>query len=296
MKKRTRILFIAVTVVCVILLAVVIGEVVTARLRTKPIYGIPLGGPAPVATGSSYSFAFTGDTRNNDVVLQEIIREAIGQKCAFSVYGGDLVKGSNDRDYEDFCQAVIKATGGGFPIYPVIGNHDWGSGITEKLEGDKFVKYLGPENYIFWYGRDAFVVFDDSRPEGFTSKNAAPVEKMLKEARGKARHLFMVCHIPPCDPDAARAHCLGPTSAKRLIVLAKKYHPSLLLCSHIHGYGEETEDGVHVVISGGAGAKLVSGGRFNWVKITVDDKGATPQMVELPKEFQNATEDVGAAD
>lgn len=302
MKKRTRILLAAVAAVLIIAAVVYGVGILSALMRTKPIYGIPLGGPIPTAAVAdpSYTFAFTGDTRNNNAVLDEIIREAMDEKCAFSVYGGDLVANSSDRNYEDFCQAVIKTTGGKFPFYPAIGNHDWGHGVTEKLGGDRFVEYLGPENYSFWYGSDAFVLIDDSRDDdlddGFTAEHAAVAEALLAEVRPRARYVFLVCHIPPFDPDPAGSHCLGPASANRLMKLAAKYNVTLLLASHVHGFGERTIEGVRVLISGGAGAKLVPNGRFNWVKISVNAKGVATQLVELPAAFQGAAADVGAHD
>lgn len=299
MQKRTRrILILTASALILAALMGIASETLPGLLGAKPIYGIPLGGPIPTAAVAdpSYTFAFTGDTRNNNAVLDEIIREAMDEKCAFSVYGGDLVANSSDRNYEDFCQAVIKTTGGKFPFYPAIGNHDWGHGVIEKLGGDRFVEYLGPENYSFWYGSDAFVLIDDSRDDGFTAEHAAVAEALLAEVRPRARYVFLVCHIPPFDPDPAGSHCLGPASANRLMKLAAKYNVTLLLASHVHGFGERTIEGVRVLISGGAGAKLVPNGRFNWVKISVNAKGVATQLVELPAAFQGAAADVGAHD
>ena len=295
-KKQTKL--IAVLAPCLVLLVVLIvfaTRLAPALLSHAPVYGIPLGGPAPTAASdAAYTFAFTGDTRNNDLVFSEIIRETMDQKCAFGVMGGDLVTNSSDAHYNDFCQNVVKTTGGKFPIYPAIGNHDWGNGIIEKMTGDRFIRFLGAENYVFWYGPDAFVLFDDSRDTGFTAAEAEAVDKMIQEVRPKARWLFLVCHVPPYDPTPGGSHCLQSVSAGRLMKLAVKNNATMLLTSHVHGFGQRTMEGIPVIVSGGAGAQLATGARFNWVKIAVDSKGVTAQEVELPAQFQSAEQ--GAAD
>jgi DNA repair exonuclease SbcCD nuclease subunit len=220
-------------------------------------------------------FAFMGDSRGHTGVLKKIIREAIQARCPFAIYGGDLVDECNERELGAFCDAVRHASQGRLPVYIVIGNHDVGpQGSTAEFQA-----FFGPTDYVLWYGPDVFVIFDDA--EGFTAEKAASLDRTLSSVRPKARNVFLVAHIPPVDPDPAKEHCLGPTGAARLKALAKKHGVTAMFFSHIHAYVQTSAEGIPVIISGGAGARLEKGGRYHWVKIQVDGTNVAAEEMRL---------------
>lgn len=49
--------------------------------------------------------------------------------------------------------------------------------------------------------------------------------------------------------------------------------------SHIHGYWQTTMGGIPLLISGGAGAALAAGRRYNWARIAVSDSGVVARKV-----------------
>lgn len=76
----------------------------------------------------------------------------------------------------------------GFPVYPIIGNHDH----DRKAKGDhetaaKFREEMGPENYAFFIGKDAVIVLDNiiydtekKYVEGYADHVLAWVKNILK--------------------------------------------------------------------------------------------------------------------
>jgi hypothetical protein len=54
----------------------------------------------------------------------------------------------------------------------------------------------------------------------------------------------------------------------------------MMLFSHIHGFAQMEVNGIPLVISGGAGAKLEQGERYHWVRVEV--KGAHALVKEVP--------------
>ena len=249
------------------------------RAGHHPLYGSPIAGTSAAAGPSDYTFAFMGDTRGNCGVLAREIRGAVHQGCAFAVHGGDITRRGAEAGFEAFVNTVLDAAQGKLPMYPAIGNHDIHRSRLGKGERRNFRTFFGPCSYTFRYGPDVFVVIDNA-DEHFGRRDASSLEAELSSLRGTARHLFVIGHVPPVDPRPGGNHCLPSTDAARLTDVIGKYKPDLLLFSHIHGYAQTTVQGVPLVISGGAGARLEEGHQYHWVLVSVS--GSRIRLQQMP--------------
>ncbi len=250
-----------------------------ARVAGAPLCGIPIGEAPPAPAGDDYTFAFLGDSRDNNVVLARVIESAAGAGCSFAFHAGDLTAHGEARSYRDLVATVLTAAAGRLAVYPVIGNHDRNSGILGGKRKSNYREFFGEPSYVLPYGPDAFVVVDTSTKR-FSAEDAAVLEPVLAAARGWARHLFVLSHTPAVDPRAGEDHCLPPADAARFTALMRRHGVAMVLSSHIHGYWQTTADGVPLVISGGAGSRLVAGHRHHWVRVTAGASGVTVEQVE----------------
>ena len=281
-KNRTRWLIAAGVLVAGILTAALVVNSRYSFIPRHPKYGNRIGGPAPTAPAAAdYSFALMGDSRNNARIIDKCLRGARGAGVPFGIFSGDLVNTGNNAFFEDFYRTVCSATEGRLPIYLVIGNHDLLQFGRLQLPVT-YRNYFGPDHYTFWYGQDAFVVFNDV-PDRFTEPQAAALEQSLEEIRGSARNIFLVCHEPPVDPkpdpSVPFARCLPQDARERLIALAKKYRAAAILTGHIHAYSDSVQDGVRLIISGGAGQRLDKGAQYHWTLVTVNGTNVSAKQM-----------------
>jgi len=241
-----------------------------------PLCGTPIGEALPPPAGGEYTFAFLGDSRDNNGVLARVIRSVAGRGCAFALHAGDLTAHGEKRSYRELVATVLQAAAGRLAVYPVIGNHDRNSGILGGKRQCNYRQFFGEPSYVLPYGPDAFVVVDSSTKR-FCAEDVAALEPVLASARGWARHVFVISHTPPIDPRAGARHCLPPEDAARFTALMRRHGVAMVFSSHIHGYWQTAADGVPLVISGGAGSRLAAGQRHHWVRVEVAESGVRVQ-------------------
>jgi 3',5'-cyclic AMP phosphodiesterase CpdA len=169
-----------------------------------------------------------------------------------------------------------------------MGNHDIrGNGR------DTYTMLYGPAYYSFDFA-DSHFVFLDSSP-GWAEKRAISdeqytwLENDLKNAQGKS--IFVISHIPPQDPRSGVTKNEIPNyvnevkdngnwleqklnnysenksmnhgfqdskEAAKFENLMSTYRVDTVYLSHIHSYLEYTKAGVRYLITGGAGAELLT--------------------------------------
>ena len=249
-----------------------------------------------------------GDNRNGYQTFTQIIDQINTIEPAFTIDNGDLVYGGEPNKYRLFYETVSKLQ---VPLYTTLGNHD----IRENGR-ETYTKLFGPAYYSFDYQNIHFAFLDSSR--GWTEKRAIPeeqyqwLEKDLAKAQGK--RIFVVTHIPPTDPRAKtepnpypqmseaekttaikqEMSKLSGTSnidhsfpdkeeAKRFESMMTKYKVDTVFMSHIHAYYSFVKNDVRYIISGGAGAELLTKDTYyHFMRVKVTDKENYLEVVELP--------------
>ncbi|HVJ49525.1 metallophosphoesterase family protein [Desulfitobacterium sp.] len=253
-------------------------------------------------------FVILGDNRNGYQTFSQIIDQINAIDPAFTIDNGDLVFGGEPNKYRLFYETVSKLQ---VPLYTTLGNHD----IRENGRAI-YTELFGPGYYSFDYQNIHFAFLDSSR--GWTEKRSIPeeqyqwLEKDLEKAQGK--RIFVVTHIPPTDPRAktepnqypqmSESQKAGPIKeeisklsgtsnldhafpdkeeAKRFESLMTKYKVDTVFLSHIHAYFSFVKDDVRYIISGGAGAELLTkDSYYHFIRVKVTDKENYLEVVELP--------------
>jgi hypothetical protein len=228
---------------------------------------------------------------------------------AFVIDNGDLVYSGKPNQYRIFDQMVsgVSAT-----LCTTLGNHD-----IRANGRDTYTKLYGPAYYSFDFGYNHFIFLDSSR--GYAEKQAIPgeqyawLERDLQKAQGK--RIFVISHVPPTDPrsgvkpneieaytdkvrqeggfveqkleayseDESIDHGFrDKQEAQRFETLMAQYKVTAVYVSHIHSYFDYKKDGVRYIISGGAGAELLTQNSYYHYLIAKAGVTDTLTMVQLP--------------
>lgn len=263
---------------------------------------------SPSKDEKTTEFVILGDNRNGYQTFATIVDQINAINPIFVVNNGDLVFGGEPNKYRLFYESVSKLN---VPLYTTLGNHD----IRENGRGI-YTKLFGPPYYSFDYEGNHFVFLDSSR--GWSEKYAIPekqykwLENDLEKASGK--RIFVISHVPPVDPRKDLIKNTFPnepgvektdafekimdvyyqykrldhgfpdsTEAKRFESIMTKYKVDTVFLSHIHSYFNYIKDDVRYVISGGAGAELLTeDSYYHYLKVKVHDKDNYLEMIQLP--------------
>lgn len=259
-------------------------------------------------------YIILGDNRDGYDTFGQIIQQVNGQDAIFVIDNGDLVFSGKPNQYRLFDQMVSKIS---TTVCTTPGNHD-----IRNNGRDTYTMLYGPAYYSFDL-EDSHFVFLDSSP-GWAEKKAISdeqyiwLEKDLKKAQGK--HIFVVTHIPPKDPRSGVTSnqipnyanqvesgenwveqklnnynenknmdhgFQDPKEAAKFENLMSKYHVDTVYLSHIHSYLEYTKDGVRYLITGGAGAELLT--KNSYYHYIIADFGDINKVtvVEFPSPANN---------
>jgi len=277
----------------------------------------------PVGTDSSgkYKYIILGDNRDGYDTFSQIIQQANGLDPVFIIDNGDLVFSGKPNQYRLFDQTVgnISTT-----LCTTLGNHDIRGNGRET-----YTMIYGPAYYSFDFGESHFAFLDSS--PGWSERRAiseeqyAWLEKDLKKSQGKT--IFVISHIPPTDPRSgvtkneipnyinevkANSNWLeqklnsysatktmnhgfqDPKEAERFENLMSTYHVDTVYLSHIHSYIEYSKNNVRYVITGGAGAELLTENSYYHYMIAKIGDVKTSTLVELPSPANNYIARYGA--
>lgn len=268
----------------------------------------------PSDTDTGYKYITLGDNRDGYDSFEQIIQQINGENPVFVIDNGDLVFSGKPNQYRLFDQMVssVSAT-----FCTTLGNHD----IRDNGRNTYTMLY-GPAYYSFDFAGSHFAFLDSS--PGWTEMQAISdeqytwLERDLKKAQGK--HIFVITHIPPHDPRAGvtaneipnyadsvksgknwverkldnynenkdMAHGFrDPQEAIKFENLMSTYHVNTVYSSHIHSYLDYTKDGVRYLITGGAGAELLTVNSYYHYLIAKIGDINTNTIVELPSPANN---------
>ena len=255
------------------------------------------------------NYVILGDSRDGYETFDRIIAQVNALKPAFVIDNGDLVFSGKPNQYRIFDQMI---TGISTTVCTTLGNHDIRGNGRET-----YVKLYGPEYYSFDFGDNHFIFLDSSR--GYAEKKAIPdeqyawLERDLQKAQGK--RIYVISHVPPTDPRSGvkpneieaytdkvkqeggfverklEAYSEDETidhgfrdkqEAQRFEDLMSQYKVATVYVSHIHSYYDYTKDGVRYIISGGAGAELLTQNSYYHYLIAKAGATDTLTMVQLP--------------
>lgn len=270
--------------------------------------------PKDIDNTGKYPYIILGDNRDGYGTFGQIIQQVNGINPVFVIDNGDLVFSGKPNQYRLFDKMVSKIS---TTLCTTLGNHD----IRDNGRNTYTMLY-GPAYYSFDFG-DSHFVFLDSSP-GWSGKRAISdeqytwLEKDLKKSQGK--HIFVITHIPPHDPRSGTKpneilnlvnkvesgenwlekrlsnynenkdmdHGFqDPQETARFENIMSTYHVDTVYLSHIHSYLEYTKNGVRYLITGGAGAELLTENSYYHYMIAKFGNADRITTVELPSPTNN---------
>jgi hypothetical protein len=254
-------------------------------------------------------YVVLGDNRDGYDTFDTIITQVNALKPAFVIDNGDLVFSGKPNQYRLFDQMVsgIAAT-----VCTTLGNHDIRGNGREI-----YTSLYGPPYYAFDLGDCHYIFLDSSR--GYSQTPALPdeeyawLEQDLQKAQGKK--IYVISHVPPTDPrsdlkpneiiaytDKVKQQgdfieqklesysenetldhgFLNKQEAQKFENLMARYQVNTVYLSHIHSYFDYTKDGVRYLVSGGAGAELLTQNSYYHYLIVSEGAPDLMTMIQLP--------------
>lgn len=274
MKNKPLITFLGGFILCLSWLL----PVTAAPLNHPPFNTTSLQRLRAKAKARTYRFVVTGDNREGNTVFRKILNQAQHYQPDFMLHSGDFVPRGSYLEYQQFSNILY---GVPFPLLFALGNHE-----IYNPQGRKwFQQFMSRQTYFaFDIGPDRFIVADNANGD-LSPGQLRWLEVQLQLRR---RYKFVVMHMPPRN--VIWFHAFGGPGAIRLLQLVEKYQVNYAFFGHIHIYDEMISNGVHYVVSGGAGAPMFQmplyispqGGAFpHFLVMDVSDKGIRQQLVKF---------------
>jgi 3',5'-cyclic AMP phosphodiesterase CpdA len=219
-----------------------------------------------------------GDPQNNYEVFDKVL--AAAKSVDFLIVAGDLTGSGTATEFTNFMD-TMRASGVRF--YSVPGNHDVATMPVETGYG----RYVGPPHSSFDFKNTHFLLIDNSTPSlGFYPAERQWASADLKAAGAKGfEHIIAVAHVPPMFPYSAKAtseQIAGIDANEQLVPVLKAGGAEELFCGHVHTYQQETEDGLRITITGGAGAPLMGLDSYhNYVLVEVNGRSMSQKVVRI---------------
>lgn len=238
----------------------------------------PTTEPSPTtapAEAAEVRFAVCGDSHNSARPFRRLLERVVQDDVEFLIHTGDLVY---DRGTEDQWQK-FETLMADFPLpfYPVPGNHD---GLGGKLDGYLAHSGAPAAHYSFEQGPAHFALAD-SHNGGLTAAELDWLREGLSATTQPVK--IVVLHHPPFDPDGTD-HVMAFGNNK-FMRLASELDVDYVFTGHIHAYTRGERDGVHYVITGGAGRTLYYDGHpqavNHYLLVTIRDEDVMVEKVEF---------------
>ena len=225
---------------------------------------------------------------SNDV-LQAAIQKAITFNPLLIAYSGDAVFSGTTTQLNTFRNLVrntLTSTGhGDIPFFTTPGNHD----ATKEGSFTNYQRIIGSLQYQVDSSRLSFrlVSVNDSTLVSRGVYEIKPDQLLFasQHLRAARRHKFLLLHVPPrvgsfknflSDSTLNSGH--GFLKLERII---RQNHVNGVLSGHVHGFFRTHTLGTDYVVSGGAGAPLVTGQLQHITLVTVRNGQVTYKEVPI---------------
>ncbi len=262
--KRTGLLVFA--LIAIILAGCVAPERIAPRLEERPIRVAVLGdnrGTAPLV---------------QPAVFKRIVREINREKVDMTFIVGDLIFGCTDdaglveKEWDEFDRVAKHLKS---PLILAIGNHDVWDAASEGI----WLRRYGKRYFSFTKGPVQFIVLDCEIPGEAGKITGVQLEwfkrKLAKGSNFPYRFIFL--HRPLWADKEWQAN-VHP--------ILKQFPGVYVFAGHIHAFGKTELDGVHHILTGGAGAPLGGsydeGNFYHYLIVEASRDGVKIDLREVP--------------
>lgn len=258
-----------------IIFAIIISSCKTSSITSKTPYN-PKPGMKKLRATNDYlkspnamHFLVFGDSKGS-VFLKDVLNRADKLNPDFCLTTADLVnRGAGEIGIKDY-KKLDKNAGWFFrkyPTWPTLGNHEVAGSKDKNREenyesGERnFADFFGLKDplYSFTYKNAVFIALDWDKVSS-SEKKLAWLEGELKNAKGK--HIFIFKHRPYYTV-GSKSYSDVEGKSTAITNLFTKHKVAAVFSGHDHLYYRTYREGVHYVISAGAGASIYSLRREN---------------------------------
>ncbi|HHE37629.1 MAG TPA: hypothetical protein ENL20_03535 [Candidatus Cloacimonetes bacterium] len=249
-----------------------------------------------------FSFVVMGDSRppteEQPYVFYKVLDKINELEPDLVFSTGDIIIGyTEDRQklskmYDDFEEVVAKIMD--FPLYIVPGNHD---NVDVDSLKNEFTDRFGPTFQSIKYENSYFIILSSEEPDQenqIIGKQKVWLQNELRKAQAY-EHIFVLVHQPlyPKIEHIGRSLDKFPEERDELAELLKKSKVDMVFAGHIHIYNYTVKDGLHQIITGGAGAPLYAdtpgeGGFYHFIQVLVNGDDVDYRIVPVESEVWEA--------
>jgi len=206
----------------------------------------------------SMHFVVFGDSKLS-FNFPTVLRRADCLSPDFCLNTGDIVNNGGGLTGKMQYQLLVEQAGWflrKYPTWPVPGNHDIGSRDLGNNEDymKNYAEFFGieTEDYSFSYQNAKFIAFGMGDIVG-DEKRMAWLKEQLSSAA--AEHIFVFLHYPFYTV-GEKADVTGEAGLAKITGLFAEHTVVAVFMGHDHIYYRTRRNGVHYVISAGAGAEI----------------------------------------
>jgi len=218
-----------------------------------------------------YNFAVIADSHGKP--REDIVWSIANTEPRFTAIAGDVLNKSSDEEYAGFFERMAPISEKG-EIYAAVGNHD--------IMGDKNLgrwrgvwALPGNERFYSVETEDISHIFLNSTEDYRQgSEQYLWLESALSNS--DSQFTFVYVHHPPFSGGGSESGV-----RKFLVPLFEQYNVDVVFSGHRHGYEHNMVNGIHYIVTGGAGGRLKSTSRkdftihkektYNFINVVVDN-------------------------
>ncbi|MHA1399086.1 MAG: fibronectin type III domain-containing protein [Candidatus Heimdallarchaeaceae archaeon] len=200
-------------------------------------------------------FVAWGDSRTYREDRRAVIEEVYYMQPDFSVFSGDLIENGKDRKewkewFADFYPLISQS-----PLMPCLGNHE----KNNSYYYDMFALPGKEEFYSFNYGPVHFVVLHTSVPD-YGGSFDEQVQWLKNDLSSVPANVWkvIVMHHPPFSSSPRCYQGYYDDVNKTFVPIFEQYGVDLVLTGHDHFYERLEKNNITYIVTGGAGAPLLS--------------------------------------
>ncbi len=232
------------------------------RVSSDGVSGLDSTFRTAPATGTDFTFAFYGDSRQGTAIHGGIATLIAAEDPALVIHGGDMVTDGRSwsqwgEDFFDPAHPYLPDV----PLFPVPGNHEGPFAPAPTWYDDLFPPVVAGELYYSAaWGDVRFVVVDtnDADLVGADPESSDQYLWLEAELASAAEPILVVAHHHPVYSSGWHGNDAEVlTIQDYLVPLYQAHDVDAVLVSHEHFYERSFDGALHVLTVGGGGANLL---------------------------------------
>ncbi|MDZ7792183.1 MAG: glycosyltransferase [Spirochaetia bacterium] len=234
-----------------------------------------------LSESSSFKFGVVGNINNSIGIFERQLIPIINRSDAeFLISAGNAVSGGGEYKYQAIYRSLNHLS---IPYLLTVGEHE-----SSTFGPYHFYEHFGPYFYSFIAGPAQFIFLDGTDPDAFTFQ-LHWLERQLQDPRPDHRFVFISYPVAKLErkiESALRGETIyvkDPRFRDALLELFASYGVNAVFSAHLPIYSHQVKDGIHYVVTGGAGGLVLNReeSNYHFAEVQVDNKGISISKEQL---------------